>query len=149
MSLAVPPGSLEFWKARLGRGGVRPSTLENRFGQRVLPLVDPHGLRLALVESASSLGRAFTPWERSPIPLEHQIRGLEGARLVERALEETVSFLEDALGFRKIGEEECWQRYGLGEGGSGAVCRPASGARRTPWRLGDGQCASFGLAHGG
>ncbi|MEO7724694.1 MAG: ring-cleaving dioxygenase [Chthoniobacterales bacterium] len=138
VSLTVPPGSLEFWKARLGRGGIRTSALENRFGQRVLPLLDPHGLRLALVERASSLGRAFTPWERSPIPLEHQIRGLESARLVERALEETVSFLEDALGFRKIGEEESWQRYGLGEGSSGQYVdlQAAPGAPRGAWGTG-------------
>src|SRR6476619_198533 len=99
VSLAVPPGSLDFWSARLVRSGTEISAIETRFGQRALPLADPHGLRLALVESESSLGRPFTPWERSPIPVEHQIRGLEGARMLERDLAETVSFLVDALGF--------------------------------------------------
>ena len=54
----------------------RFSKLETRFGQHVLPLIDPHGLRISLTESGDSLGRQFTPWERSPIPVgTHQIRG--------------------------------------------------------------------------
>ena len=84
VSLAVPPDSLKFWNARLNRHDVQVFDLETRFGQRVLPLVDPHGLRISLTESADSLGRPFTPWERSPIPVENQIRGLESARMVER-----------------------------------------------------------------
>ena len=119
VSLAVPPGSLGFWSERVGRYGTRIPSPETRFGQRVLPFRDPHGLPIALTESESSLGRPFTPWEQSPIPVEHQIRGLESARMVERELAETISFLSGALGFRKLGEEGNWQRYGLGDGNSG------------------------------
>jgi glyoxalase family protein len=138
VSLAVPPGSLTFWNERLQRGGATIRPLETRFGERVLPLVDPHGLPLALVESESSLGRAFTPWERSPIPVEHQIRGLESARLLEAALEPTVKFLSGALGFRKIGEEAGWVRFGLGEGTSGQYVdlRDLPGGRRGAWGTG-------------
>ncbi|MDQ3414583.1 MAG: VOC family protein, partial [Verrucomicrobiota bacterium] len=63
VSLAVPPGSLGFWSGRLARYGIKINSPEVRFGQHVLPLVDPHGLRLALTESQSSPGRSFTPWE--------------------------------------------------------------------------------------
>jgi glyoxalase family protein len=119
VSLAVPPESLAFWQERLDRYGAKTFPVETRFGQRVIPLADPHGLRLALTESKSSLGRNFTPWERSPIPVERQIRGLEGARLVERDLTEVVSFLGDAMGFREIARENGWTRYGLGAGQSG------------------------------
>jgi len=150
VSLAVPPGSLDFWSARLARYGTRVFEPKTRFGQRVLPLADPHGLRLALTESETSLataepvqgggglGRPFTPWERSPVPIEHQIRGLESARMVERDLEETVSFLTGVLGFRKIGEADGWQRYGLDEGKSGQYVdlRAAPEARRGAWGTG-------------
>ena len=37
---------------RLEKYGVAIGAVETRFGDTVLPLVDPHGLRLALVESA-------------------------------------------------------------------------------------------------
>src|SRR5437763_140736 len=76
VSLAVPPGSLPFWNARLKDQGVSVFEMETRFGQRVLPLADPHGLRITLTESEGSLGRPFTSWERSPLPPGHQIGGL-------------------------------------------------------------------------
>jgi glyoxalase family protein len=138
VSLAVSPDSLGFWSARLARYGAKVFDSENRFGQRVLPLADPHGLRIALTESESSLGRAFTPWEGGPIPVEYQIRGLESARMVERDLAETVAFLSDTLGFRKIGEEGSWQRYGLGEGGSGQYVdlQSSPSALRGAWGTG-------------
>jgi glyoxalase family protein len=138
VSLAVPPESLAFWSARLERYGAKVSPPEKRFGQRVLPLADPHGLRIALTESADSLGRPFTPWERSPVPVEHQIRGLESARLVERDLVETASFLINGFGLRKLGEENGWERYGVGEGKSGHYVdlRAIPAARRGAWGTG-------------
>src|SRR5689334_4003795 len=50
--LAVPDGSLGYWAARLAHYGVAPGAPETRFGERVLPFHDPHGLDLALVETA-------------------------------------------------------------------------------------------------
>src|SRR5205085_5816816 len=103
VSLAIPPGSLDFWSERLHERGVFVGPLESRFEQRVLPLRDPHGLRVALVESNDSLGRPFSPWDKSPIPKQHQIRGLESARLVERDLVRTSSFLTNARAFTTLG----------------------------------------------
>src|SRR5450432_3442248 len=48
VSLAVPPESLDFWAKRLERGGAEVAGIERRFGQRILRLADPHGLRIAL-----------------------------------------------------------------------------------------------------
>jgi len=120
VSLAVPPGSLDFWGERLQQHGVNVSPLESRFGQPALPLRDPHGLRVALVESQDSLGRPFTAWDQSPVPEAHQIRGLESARLVERDLVRTSSFLTEAMGFAHLGTENGWHRYGVAGGKSGA-----------------------------
>ncbi|MEY2489542.1 MAG: glyoxalase family protein [Verrucomicrobiota bacterium] len=150
VSLAVPPGSLGFWGERLARYGVSVSTAEVRFGQNALPIVDSHGLHLALVESADSLAtaepgqgeggssRAFTPWDGSPIPVEHQIRGLESARMVERDLIVTTSFLSNALGFTHRGTENGWHRYGVAGGKSGAYVdlRETPTARRGAWGTG-------------
>jgi glyoxalase family protein len=138
VSLAVPPGSLDFWGERLQQHGVNVSPLESRFGQPVLPLRDPHGLRVALVESQDSLSRSFSPWEQSPIPEAHQIRGLESARLVERDLVRTSSFLTEAMGFAHLGTENGWHRYGVAGGKSGAYVdlyeSPTSG--RGAWGTG-------------
>jgi glyoxalase family protein len=138
VSLAVPPGSLDFWGERLARHGTTPAPVESRFGEPALPFRDSHGLRVALVESETSLGRPFTPWDRSPIPIEHQIRGLESARLVERDLVRTSSFLTEAMGFTLLGSENGWHRYGVDEGKSGAYVdlyeMPAAG--RGAWGTG-------------
>jgi glyoxalase family protein len=138
VSLTVPPGSLEFWAARLERYGIRMEAIETRFGERVLPLVDPHGLRVALVESAGALRRTFAPWNESPIAVEHQIRGLESARLRERQLSLTTGFLTEAMGFSHIGTEGEWHRYGVAEGGSGQYLdvRETPVAPRGAWGVG-------------
>jgi glyoxalase family protein len=120
VSLAVPPGSLDFWSERLQQHAVTVSPIESRFGQTTLPIRDPHGLHVALVESADALQRTFSPWLGSPIPENYQIRGLESARMVERDLIRTSSFLTNAMGFAEIGTENGWHRYGVAGGKSGA-----------------------------
>jgi glyoxalase family protein len=138
VSLTIPPGSLSYWTARLEHYRTPVTPIETRFGERVLPLVDPHGLRVALVESAGAGSRHFTPWGDSPIPSEHQIRGLDGARVRERDLETTATFLESVLGFRSLGSDNGWHRYGVEGGGSGRYVdvQAAPGARRGAWGVG-------------
>jgi glyoxalase family protein len=111
VSLAVPAGSLDFWGLRLARYGATLRPIETRFGERVLPIVDPHGLRVALVETAPAVGRGFTPWDASPVPPERQIRGLHGARLVERDPVPTAGLLTGVLGFVPHATEGDWQRF--------------------------------------
>lgn len=138
VSLAAPPGSLGFWAARLQRYGVKMGKAEVRFGENVLPAIDPHGLPVALVESTSAMQRPFAPWQGGPVPAEHQIRGLESARMKEASLVVTTSFLENAMGFRHIGSEDGWQRYGVGSGKSGAYVdiREETSGRRGAWGTG-------------
>ena len=138
VSLAVPPESIDFWERRLDRYGATVAAREQRFGHRALPFVDPHGLRVALVESANALTRNFTPWDGSPIAAERQIRGLEGARLLERDVTLTAAFLTTVLGFEAIGTEGVWQRYGINGGASGCHVdiQAAPTARRGAWGVG-------------
>src|SRR6185436_17727668 len=59
VGLEVPADSLTYWGSRLEQYGVTIAPFETRFGDRVLPLVDTHGMRVALVESARTIARAF------------------------------------------------------------------------------------------
>src|SRR6476660_5645193 len=43
IALAIPAGSLDYWAERLTRYGARLGQPEVRRGERVLPLLDPHG----------------------------------------------------------------------------------------------------------
>ena len=136
VALAVPPDTLDFWTGRLSEGPTRLGDVRERFGERTLPFTDPHGLELALVETDGP--REFTPWERSPIPADRQIRGLHGVRLWERDRMATADFLRDVLGFDPVGDEAGWHRFGSGDGGSGRLLdlREQTAARRGAWGRG-------------
>jgi glyoxalase family protein len=135
-SLEVRSGSLEYWAARLAHYGVSLDRLETRFGDRVLPLADPHGLRVALVEPARNARTEFTPWELSPVPVEHQIRGLYGAQLWERDAGPTSRFLTTVMGLTALGTEGGWTRYGF-ERASGVLdIRELPNGRRGQWGVG-------------
>jgi glyoxalase family protein len=136
IALAVPARSLEFWGERLTTQGVEVGSPIERFGERLLTLADPHGLQLALVETRDS--REFRPWARSPVPEQHQIRGLHGGRLLERSAAPTAALLVNTLGFEELGEEDGWHRYGLAGGGSGRVLdiKEVPGQARGTWGTG-------------
>lgn len=138
VQLTVPDGSLGWWGEQLSRYGVRTGSVESRLGDRVLPLVDPHGLQVALVEAPDVTSRGFTPWEESPVPVPQQIRGLHGARAWQRELAPTAKFLTGTLGFVQAGTEGGWTRFVLGEGGPGRVLevRETPDERRGSWGTG-------------
>ncbi|MGH7662934.1 MAG: ring-cleaving dioxygenase [Gemmatimonadaceae bacterium] len=128
VSLAVPGGSLAYWSERLARHGVTTGEPETRSGGNALPLTDPHGLALALVETDAA--REFTAWKKSTVPEARQIRGLHGVRLWERDLAATARFLTTAMGFTARGEADGWYRFGLGGGSGGSGRGVASGSGR-------------------
>ncbi len=135
VGLEVPPASLEFWGRRLEHYQVPIGQIETRFGERVLPAVDPHGLRLALVE-ASSAFRPFAPWSGGPVDADHQIRGLHGAQVWERNLAETDRFVTEVLGFERQAEERGWTRYGFRDAAGVLDVREVPDGGRGAWGVG-------------
>jgi glyoxalase family protein len=117
IALAIPEGSLEYWRQRLSDHGATLGDDEVRRGERVLTLSDPHGQQLALVETGDE--REFEPWPRSPVPADRQVRGLHAVRVWEHSLALSASFLTEVLEFSSYGEENGWHRFGVGGGGSG------------------------------
>jgi len=136
VALAVPPGSLPYWRDRLAAHGVAVVDDIVRRDEHGLAFRDPHGLPLVLVETAAP--RLFTPWRKSPVPAERQVRGLHAVRLWERRLDSTARFLVDVLGFRELGERDGWHAYGLGSGRSGEYLevQEVEGGRVGRWGTG-------------
>ncbi|MEO7042636.1 MAG: ring-cleaving dioxygenase [Gemmatimonadaceae bacterium] len=136
VSLAIPAGSASYWRNRLAQLGVELTGEEMRRSEQAIMLNDPFGQPLALVETADA--RDFAPWTRSSVPVEHQIRGLHAVRLWERELTHTHDFLLNVLGFKSMGEESGWHRYGVGNGGSGKHLdiRELPSAERGRWGVG-------------
>ena len=116
-SFAIPMGGLGYWQDRLKQHGMKHEPAESRFGEMTLPFRDPHGLQIALVETNDA--REFVPWEDSPVPPEHQLRGMHAVRLWERQLGPTETVLTQLMGFTPLGTEDGWHRYGADGGGSG------------------------------
>ena len=90
--------ALVYWAARLADHGVTPTSRGVRDGRAVLDFDDPEGTQLSLVDDGG-VGEAF-PWVDSPVPAEHQLRGLGYPVITVPALEPTDRFLTGALGLR-------------------------------------------------
>jgi glyoxalase family protein len=146
VGFAVPAGSLGFWAERLGSLGVETDGPGERFGESVLPFRDPHGLALCLTEVSEP--REFAPWQQSPVPERHQIRGFHAVRLWERNLAPTARILGEALGFAPAGEEAGWHRFGVDGGGSGRwiEVRELPAERRGSWGTGAVHHVAFRVA---
>jgi glyoxalase family protein len=136
VSFAIPTGSLPYWSDRLTQFSVEHNALETRFGETTLTFKDVHGLQLALVETNDE--RQFVPWENSPVPAEHQLRGMHSVRLWERKLEHTEKILTQRMGFVLLGAEDGWHRYGVDGGGSGKLIeiKELPEERRGQWGIG-------------
>lgn len=144
----IPTGSLGYWQSRLADYNVDVGDVETRFGETTLPLEDPHGLRLALVETDDE--RDFVPWEDSPVPAEYQVRGMHSVRMWQEEIEPTETLLTQVMGFEKLGvDDDGWHRYGVDGGGSGRLAElkvmadegrgsgGAGGVHHAAWRVRD------------
>ena len=104
-------GALAYWADRLAARGVAVGGVVEEDGRPTLPFEDPEGQRLALVDDGGA-GDAPTPWEGSPVPPEHQVRGLGPVTMSVPALEPTDAVLRSVLGMRPVREHD-------GRGGRG------------------------------
>ena len=66
--------ALEYWAARLTDHDFPHSGIIERDGRLALDFDDPAGTQLSLVDDGGE-GEAH-PWDESPVPAVHQIRGL-------------------------------------------------------------------------
>jgi glyoxalase family protein len=96
------PAALEWWAEHLRARGVAAGPVAERDGRLVLDLEDPEGQRLTLVDDGGR-GEAH-PWERSPVPAEHQVRGLGPIVLSVPVLAPTDALLRQALHMRPVRE---------------------------------------------
>jgi glyoxalase family protein len=94
--------TLEWWSQYLREHGVAAGTIVERAGRPTLDFEDAEGQRLALVDDGGA-GEAH-PWDRSPVPAEHQIRGLGPIVLSVPELRPTDIILQQALNMRPVRE---------------------------------------------
>lgn len=113
-SFRVPEGSLRFWEERLRAAVVPVERAGRRFGDEVLNLADPDGLRLELVARP---GNGPEPaWDGSPVGSGQAIRAFLSVTLRERAVDGTMGLLS-AMGFRPVADEDGRRRLEIGPSG--------------------------------
>lgn len=117
--------SLAWWKTRLDESGVTSSEIAERDNRLTLDFEDPEGQRLTLIDDGGA-GESF-PWDQSPVPAEHQIRGLGPVTISVPSLEATDSILRLALSMHRVRSfpfpDDVSQQvhvYTMGSGGPGA-----------------------------
>ncbi len=94
--------SLDSWRKRLTAVGVAVSDLRQINGRAALDFEDPEGQRLTLVADGGEI--PFVAWEKSPVPIEHQIRGLGPVTISVPQLERTEVVLTKLLGLERIAD---------------------------------------------
>lgn len=116
------PESLTFWRERLMREGVSVADVTTVAGRSSLDFEDAEGQRFRLVDDGAE-GSAH-PWEKSPVPAEHQIRGLGPIVLSVPDRAPTARMLTEVMNMRQTGEHETPEGmlfvFSMGEGGPAA-----------------------------
>lgn len=95
--------SLEWWARWLTEQGVEHGGVTERDGRAVLDFEDPEGQRLSLVDDSGN-GDDPVVWAESPVPAEHQLRGLGPVTMSVPTLRPTDLVLTDVLGMRPARE---------------------------------------------
>ena len=110
--LWVPSGdSLAWWHERFRASNVTNGAISARDGRAGLDFEDPEGQRFCL--TAADITDAGHPWERSPVPAAHQIRGLGPVTLSVADLVPTDRVLTDVMNMARVRD------YASGENGAG------------------------------
>lgn len=132
--------SLNWWLERFEKLGVLHSHIVTRDGRNTIDFEDPEGQRLSLVHDVGQSDAQ--PWEKSPVPAEHQIRGLGPIALSVPELERTGWVLAEVLSMRRVrqytfGEAET-AVFEMGSGGPGAEVHVLTEPNTRPSRPGSG-----------
>lgn len=135
------PEAIDWWASKFKEESVEHSAAIERGGRAVLPFTDPEGQRLELVADGGAPGG--TPWDRSPVPAEFQVRGLHGAGLTSARPQTTADVLTQVMGFRSVSEHALPQGgvehvLEVGPGGPGAEIRLLVPEKVEPARQGRG-----------
>jgi glyoxalase family protein len=94
--------TLDYWATRLRELGVSQGEIVDRDGRPTLDVEDLEGQRLSLVVDD---GRwTPRPWEKSPVPAEHQILGLGPITISVPDLKSTERLLTGVMGMRRLRE---------------------------------------------
>ena len=94
--------AFDYWKKRLTELGVTHGGIVHRDGRTTIDFEDFEGQRLSLIEDGGAEPAHI--WDKSPVPAEHQIRGLGPITISVPALGPTDEVLTALMGMRAARE---------------------------------------------
>ena len=143
-AFSIPASALEYWRRRLAEHRVE-SRERQRFGEDVLAIEDPDGLKLELIavplepRGAAAPRDLAPPWPGGPVPGEHALLGLHSATLTPVGPPaRTLAVIEGVMGFERVAEQgERTRLRGAGPG-PGTLVDVIDAPGASPGRLGAG-----------
>jgi glyoxalase family protein len=115
-SLAVPTGSLDFWRLRLSERAIAVTDLPPRFDEPVVRFADRSGLAFELIATGRDVRQ---PWVADGFGPDDAIRGLHSVTLVVRDAAPTVDLMTRLLGYTVTDRMDVRFRLGVNGGGPG------------------------------
>jgi glyoxalase family protein len=94
--------SLKYWHQRVTQLDINHADLVDRDGRPTLDFEDPEGQRLTLVVDDGRIQP--NPWDKSPVPREHQIRGLGPITISVPSLKSTEHVLTEVMNMKRVRE---------------------------------------------
>lgn len=94
--------SLHYWKARFEEYDVFHEDIGTYANRPALKFEDPEGLRLVLVVSNGEKLDHWETWEKSPVPVEHQIQGMGPVEITVKRLGKLANTLTDLFDYAEI-----------------------------------------------
>ncbi|UEM07049.1 ring-cleaving dioxygenase (plasmid) [Skermanella rosea] len=117
--------TLAWWKRHFAETGVPHEEVVERDGRATLDFEDFEGQRLSLIDDGGT--DAAHPWDRSPVPAKHQIRGLGPITMTVPDLKPTDLVLTRVLNMAQVRDYATPEApssrtlvYAMGDGGAAA-----------------------------
>ncbi|MBH0347372.1 ring-cleaving dioxygenase [Bacillus sp. BD59S] len=107
IGLLVPSEeSLHYWKARFEEFDVKHSEITTYANRPALQFEDAEGLRLVLLVSNGEKVEHWETWEKSEVPVKHQIQGMGSVEMTVRRLDKMASTLTEMFGYTEVSRSE-------------------------------------------
>ena len=112
IGLLVPTeASLIYWKARFEEHGVKHSDITTYANHPALHFEDSEGLRMVLLVSNGAKVEHWETWEKSQVPVEHQIQGMGSVEMTVRRLDKLARTLTDMFGYTEVSAEVMMKQF--------------------------------------
>lgn len=125
-AFSVPVDAVSHWRRRLSERGLDVRNEPLRFGEEVISVADPSGLRIELIGTAVD---ARPPWTGGDVDPEAAVRGLHSVTLLIRDPQATEDLMTGVLGFERVATDGGRRRLrasGTHERGGAAESAPGA-----------------------